>query len=481
MLLGLANLAHFADRACKLVSASLVNECRRQHDAAADYGSLGHGMTAAKVPIVQILVYQRDRSKLKHLLNREVADLSTSQVMSRVQDPAFSEHSDMRCGSTLGMRYRIERVLAKGGMATIYAAHDVILDRALAVKVLQPDLSSRSTFVDCFLDEARVLAKLRGPHTIRVFDYGTARWSSGQQIPFIVLELLHGVDLCTELQKSQRLAVPLAARYMVEACEGLAEAHGAGVIHCDIKPDNLFLARKVDGTTTVKLLDFGISKSRDQSGLFRIAHAPGIAGTPLYMAPEQITATPVDTRTDIWALGAVMFECVAGRPPFEGATVSEICARVLNAPLPDLNRLNPEVPDAFVRIVNRCLEREPMDRFQNVAELACALKPLATPIDYSETERIGHVIGIEPSQPTVEEEELEFQAHLVDDIDFSKRDIPGLQRDWRLGVVVLLSVLCPLSYVGYRFPKEAMEFLVAAWQQSAPLFDMMTNTILNLL
>lgn len=188
-----------------------------------------------------------------------VTDLATSQVMPRLQTHVPSANSDLRSRPTLAARYRIERVLARGGTASIYAAYDQTLQRNVAVKVLRAELGRMLKFVDRFVNEARTLAKLRSPHTTRVLDYGSERQASGREVPYIVLELLDGDDLFTALRQNQQFSVPLTARYMLEACEGLAEAHGLGIVHRDIKPENLILARGDDGTVRIKVLDFGIS------------------------------------------------------------------------------------------------------------------------------------------------------------------------------------------------------------------------------
>jgi serine/threonine protein kinase len=186
----------------------------------------------------------------------------------------------------------------------------------------------------------------------------------------------------------------MTAQYTLEACEGLAESHALGIVHRDLKPENLFVTQEVNGTQTIKLLDFGVSKAVGQSGVRPLTKPSECVGSPQYMSPEQMRALPVDERTDIWALGAVMFECAAGRPVFEGSTVFEISAQVLSAPMPDLRVLNPELPDEFIRIVERCLERKPEDRYQNVAELAQALEPLAALEQLGAAERIAKILGV---------------------------------------------------------------------------------------
>jgi serine/threonine protein kinase len=190
------------------------------------------------------------------------------------------------------------------------------------------------------------------------------------------------------------------------------------------------------------------------------------------MAPEQMRAMPVDVRTDIWGLGTVMFECVAGRAAFEGATVYEISARVLNAPPPDLSFLNPELPEAFVRVVNRCLEREPDDRFQNVADLARSLLPLAAPINDSTIDRIERLLGIQSSDPSIEASGLELEFDPVEDVEFTKRDIPGLQSHgwpWTLLLVPMAFLIAYFVFAHFRYPNELVQLLMSTWHRATML------------
>ena len=328
--------------------------------------------------------------------------MSTLKALPQLQNDTTPPSSDLRSGTVLGRRYRIMHTLATGGMATIYEAHDIPLERLVVLKVLRVELARMPEIVERFLNEARSLAKLHSSHVTRVLDCGNIHQASAPDLPFIVLELLDGIDLWATLRQSSRLSAALTARYMLEACEGLAEVHALGIVHRDIKPENIFLAREVDGTQTVKLLDFGISKTLDQAGAGWHTQSCNIFGSPLYMSPEQMRAMPVDARTDIWGLGAVMFECVAGQPAFGGSTVFEISAQVLSEPMTDLRNLNSELSESFVRIVERCLQRNPAHRYQTVAELAQALEPLAVSSSVSPATRIACLLGLDAPKPALE-------------------------------------------------------------------------------
>jgi serine/threonine-protein kinase len=318
--------------------------------------------------------------------------------MSALPDVELPLAFELPVGTEIGGRYRVERLLATGGMATIYVAEDVSLERRVALKVLRPGAGNVTELVHRFWNEARAIAKLRSRHVTQVLDCGMIHHPSASDIPFLVLELLDGVDLWAVLRQEGRLTAAMTAQYTLEACEGLAESHAMGIVHRDLKPENLFVTREVNGTQTIKLLDFGVSKAVGQSGVRPLTKPSECVGSPQYMSPEQMRALPVDERTDIWALGAVMFECAAGRPVFEGSTVFEISAQVLSAPMPDLRVLNPELPEEFIRIVERCLERNPEKRYQNVAELAQALEPLAELEQVGAAERIAKILGVKLPQ-----------------------------------------------------------------------------------
>ena len=370
-----------------------------------------------------------------------------------------------RPGAKIGRRYQIKRLLASGGMATIYEAYDIMLERPIALKVLRPQVGKMPELLERFLNEARSMGKLHGPHVARVLDCGGIQHFSELELPYIVLELLDGVDLWTALQQSVRFSPPLTARYMLDACEGLAEAHALGIVHRDIKPENLFLARQSDGTEMIKLLDFGISVQPDERGLRQQKQASDFAGSPLYMSPEQMHALPADTRADIWGIGAVMFECLTGEPVFGGTTVDEIKNQVLTKPLPDLRLMMPDLKEGFAHIVERCLERNPACRFQNVAELADVLEPLATPRGSSAAIRISRLLGIRRSEMTSKL----GHRHKVADGRVTRR-ISGRQARWGGGLLVLASIAGVLGYSSHKYSATLASVISATRHNAESLF-----------
>ena len=281
----------------------------------------------------------------------------------------------VREGDLVAGKYRVEGIIGVGGMGVVVAARHEQLDQRVAIKLVREQVLRNPEAVQRFLREARAAARLKSEHAARVLDVGTLE--SGA--PYMVMEFLEGGDLAQVLEQRGPVPVDLAADWIAQACEALAEAHAVGITHRDLKPQNLFLARTVGGAATVKVLDFGVSKSAEAiaSGPGALTRTRSMLGSPLYMAPEQMRSSrDVDSRADVWALGAVLFELLTRRLPFEAETLPELCLKVVGeAPL-SLGALRPDVPQAMILIVERCLEKDRERRFANAAELAEALGPL---------------------------------------------------------------------------------------------------------
>jgi hypothetical protein len=212
----------------------------------------------------------------------------------------------------------------------------------------------------------------------------------------MVMEYLEGSDLGDVLQKRGPMPLPLAAGYVLEAMEAVAEAHALGMVHRDLKPSNLFLARRRDGSFIVKVLDFGISKAAQDahgpSASMTSTHA--VMGSPLYMSPEQVRSSKdVDARADIWSLGVILHELLCGRTPFHGETMTAVLAMIAADPPPPLRTVRPDLSPAIEALVLRCLNKDRTQRFQNVAELAYALAPFAGPEAHAHVDRISKVLG----------------------------------------------------------------------------------------
>jgi serine/threonine-protein kinase len=265
--------------------------------------------------------------------------------------------------------YEIIAPLGAGGMGEVYRARDARLGRTVAIKILSPALASSQGFHERFAREAHALAALEHPHICPIFDVG-----EDQGHHFMVMQHLEGETLATLLLRG-RVPVDRALEYAGQLADALAAAHRVGVIHRDVKPGNIMVTR-----TGVALLDFGLAK------LAVVAEAPGgetvtamqtepgtVLGTPQYMAPEQIEGRPIDARTDIFALGAVIHEMLTGRAPFSGSSRADLIAAILREDPPPLSALRPEVPRLVDRLVRKCLEKEPDRRWRSAADMADAL------------------------------------------------------------------------------------------------------------
>ncbi|HEU4727320.1 MAG TPA: protein kinase [Kofleriaceae bacterium] len=267
----------------------------------------------------------------------------------------------------LAGKYRVERVLGRGGMGVVVQATHLALNQPVAIKLLLPDVLGNQQVVQRFLREAQAAVRLRSEHVARVIDVG----SLDTGVPYMVLEYLEGADLAS-FPRSQ-LTVGGIVDLALQACEALAEAHALGIVHRDIKPANFFLTRGVGDAPLLKVLDFGISKVVTPSG--QLTASQTVMGTPAYMSPEQMhSPRSVDLRSDIWSLGIVLYELLQGVPPFRDDEFLAMALKVVNNPLP---RLTVRLPGELDQIIYRCLEKDPARRFQNVADLACAISPYA--------------------------------------------------------------------------------------------------------
>jgi serine/threonine-protein kinase len=311
-----------------------------------------------------------DDRRISVVKSRTTSDSGAHGPFRRRVQPADTEE-DVSLGIELDGKYHIESVLAAGAMGTLFAATDVTLGRRTAIKVARVLPEHQRELDRRLILEAQCAARLRCEHVARVLEIG--QLPSGA--PFVVMDLLDGEDLESVLGRLRRLPVRTAVGYVVQACVGLAEAHGLGIVHRDIKPENLFLAKMLDGSEVIKVIDFGASTFvRSLPDGSASPRDRMVVGTPLYMAPERIRDTSSsDPRSDIWSLGALLYELCTGVMPFDADTVRDVCERVLHdAPEPP-SRHRRELPSGLERAILRCLDKDPHARFTDVAALAVAL------------------------------------------------------------------------------------------------------------
>ena len=304
-------------------------------------------------------------------------------------------------GEMVGGKFVVERVLGVGGMGVVVAARHVQLGQTVAIKFLRRSAATSPESVNRFLREARASVGLQSAHVVRVMDVGTL----DDGLPFMVMEHLNGTDLGQSLEARGVLPVEEAVDCLVQAMDAVAEAHSFGIVHRDLKPSNLFLTARTDGSPLVKVLDFGISKAVDTGGQrVDLTSTSMVLGSPLYMSPEQVRSTKsVDTRTDVWALGVILYELVAGVPPFEAETVTGLCAKIVADPPVPLRSRRPEISPALEAVVNRCLDKEVSRRFRSVADLATALRPFASSEGRLTIDRISRMVGSRPSMPSLQD------------------------------------------------------------------------------
>jgi serine/threonine protein kinase/TPR repeat protein len=269
--------------------------------------------------------------------------------------------------------YRITALLGEGGMGLVYLGEHTAIDRKVAIKVLRADLMTNADALGRFMNEARVASTIRHPNVIEVFDTGVLQ---PETVPFIVMELLEGEALDARIARLGRVEIPDALRWANETAAGLAAAHAKGIIHRDLKPANLYLVAddRGDGRDKIKVLDFGIAKLRGGMGVISHTQTGSLIGTPHYMSPEQCRGTKeIDTRSDIYSLGVILYEMLCGAPPFTSSGLGELISMQLMMPPEPPRARNPAISEALEAVVLRALAKDPDARYATVQELQVAL------------------------------------------------------------------------------------------------------------
>ncbi len=284
----------------------------------------------------------------------------------------------IRVGDFVGGVYRVEGLLGTGGMATVLRATCITSNRPVAIKVMKEEAARDAVMVERFARESRATLRLRGEHVARVLDVG----ATVEGLPFIVMECLDGSDLAGISARRGPLPISEAVGYILQACEAVAEAHALRIIHRDLTLKNLFLARRSDSTSVVKVLDFGIAKTLTVDGAPREASLTKDSsppGSPHFVSPEHIRAArDMDHRSDLWSLGVCLYVLLAARPPFDAASGSGVIGRILAAAPEPIQRRRADVPEGLAAVIARCLEKDRKRRFRDVGSLSEALRPFAT-------------------------------------------------------------------------------------------------------
>ncbi|MEO5730800.1 MAG: serine/threonine-protein kinase [Byssovorax sp.] len=274
-------------------------------------------------------------------------------------------------GRVIGDRYGVTALIGEGGMGEVYEAEHLAMGRLVAIKVLNANRAQDQDAVSRLRHEARVAGTLGHPNICAIYDMGQLDDGS----PYLVMERLHGETLAQRLLRETKLPVDELLDVMVQILSALTAAHQRGIIHRDLKPENIFLARREGARPVPKLLDFGISKSEDIEETMADLTAKTIAaGTPFYMAPEQARGDRVDHRVDLWATGIILYECLSGKRPFDARNYNALLVQILTSAPRSLRELEPAMPPALERIVEKALTKSPDARYQSALDIQSALR-----------------------------------------------------------------------------------------------------------
>lgn len=312
-------------------------------------------------------------------------------------------------GQTLSGRYKIEELLGQGGMSAVYKATDPNLRRVVAIKMVHPHLSDEPSFMRRFEEEAAAIASLRHPNIVQVFDFNT-----DEDINYMVMEYVPGETLQARLKRlnknERKMSISEALQISINVCEGLSYAHKRGMVHRDVKPANIML--DVNGQAI--LMDFGIVKIVGSS-----AHTltGAVIGTANYMAPEIIRSEQADQRSDIYALGVTMFEMLSGKPPYDADSAMTIMMMHLNDPIPDISTIRADLPEEFVKVIKKALEKDRNKRFQTIDEMTSKLKQMIQSLETISTPFSSNIQSEKvPEKIEISTEVLPSTSQLQEDV-----------------------------------------------------------------
>lgn len=317
------------------------------------------------------------RSTCAGLRLRVPVSLPTLAYPCAAVGPANSESAELlpvqplTSGTVVADRYRLERKLGAGGMGSVWLATDLSLDSTCAIKLVDPDKVGNEEVRVRFQREARAAAQIRSANVVDVFDHGLWRG-----VPFIVMEYLRGEDLGARLDRQGRLDLRQTYEIVSQVARALVRAHAMGIVHRDLKPENIFLVPG-DDREVAKVLDFGIAKLDQYSLRDKATKTGSFMGTPYYMSPEQARGKNIDWRSDLWALGVIVFQCLTGKPPFESEALGDLMGMILYDPIPKITSRDSSLPPEIEAFWERAVNRDRELRFQSAKELADALADAA--------------------------------------------------------------------------------------------------------
>jgi serine/threonine protein kinase len=296
---------------------------------------------------------------------RHAIEATAAVPNSRLVEDEPDDSNSTLVGKTIDGKYLIQSPLGEGGMAVVYKANHIQMERTVVIKVMQGWLLSNRNSVERFERECKLTAKLNHPNIVSVYDVGSI---NGKE-PYLVMEFINGESLADKIDKSGALPYATTGNIIVQICRGLQEAHSNGIIHRDLKPDNVLLQHKSDRPDWVKIVDFGISNL--VQGSKRLTKTGRMVGTPEYIAPEQLKDRPIDIRTDLYGIGVMMFEMLTGHVPFDGESAEAILMKHLLEDPPPMSEVKPDLPqpNPFQPIVDKLMRKDPDERYQTATEL----------------------------------------------------------------------------------------------------------------
>ncbi len=313
---------------------------------------------------------QFKEKEVERLVVESTSDSSDTEHATAlsVADDVDSDGSLLSAGTLIAGHYEVLSIIGQGAMGTVYKVRHLLVDQIRAVKLLR--VSKETQILRRFQQEAKASLALEHPNIVRVFEFGI---EPQMQQPYLVMEYVEGDALSAVLEKKQKLTCEDAYAIIAQVCEALAHAHAKGIIHRDIKPANIVLTRDSNGAELAKLVDFGIAKLTTPEDRQNLTQTGEIFGTPLYMSPEQCLGQKVDARSDIYSLGCVIYECLAGKPPFEGGSSLETITMHVNADsVPNFS--GTKISASFESVICKTLETKMVNRFQTVSDLHSALQ-----------------------------------------------------------------------------------------------------------
>src|SRR5450432_3525967 len=315
----------------------------------------------------------------------------------------MTDPNDPMIGTLAAGRYRVMKLLGEGGMGQVYLAEHVAIEKRVALKVLRAEYATKGEIVTRFQQEAISASRIKHPNVLDVFDFG--QLDNG--CFFLAMEYLEGCDLADEITRRHVLDAATGIRVSMQICRALAAAHANGVVHRDMKPENVFLQRTADGEEIVKIVDFGIAQLRSKDDAVetkrRLTRTGMIFGTPEYMAPEQASGKHADLRADIYAVGIIMYEMFTGAVPFTGETFLGVLSKHLSEPAPAMNVVFPDltISPALQAVIMRALEKDPALRYQSMLEFAQAIT----------TTPDAAALGYRPTIASAAEHSMSFLPH----------------------------------------------------------------------